>query len=71
MSHMTCHNVLLAHGCLMGIAFVFRVCIKNHRVHILSLDTNGHGMMWQRILLHSHGIHVHMGLMNILSSGFT
>ena len=40
-------------------------------VHISSLDMIGHGMMWQRIQLHSHVIHVHTGLMSILSRGFT
>ena len=28
------------------------------------------GVMWQRILLCSHVIHIHMGLMNALNHGF-
>ena len=56
--------VWLANECLMVVAFIFRVCI-------LSLDMIGCGMMWQRIRLHSHVIHVRMGLTSILSYGFT
>ena len=49
------------------IAFLFRVHVKNHRVCILSLDTIGHGVMWQRIRLHSHILHVCMGLTSIFN----
>ena len=62
MCHVMCHHVLLAHGHLMVVTFVIRLCIVNNRVHILSLDMIGCGMMWQSILLCSHGIHVHLGL---------
>ena len=71
MSHMMCCDVLLAHGHLMRVTFHFMVHIENHRVHISSLDMIGCGVMWQRILLQSHGIHVHTGLTSILSNGFT
>ena len=37
----------------------------------LSLDMIRCGVTWQRILLHSHGIHICMGLTSILSHGFT
>ena len=71
MSHMTCHNHFIGSQTFDSSHSHFRVCIENCRVHILSLDMIGHGVTWQRILLHSHGIHIHMGLMNILSHGFT
>ena len=71
MSHVMCHDVSLAHKHLMVAAFIIRVCVENHRIHVLSLDMIGHGMMWQRMLLCSHGIHIHTGLMCMLSHGFT
>ena len=45
----------------------FRVCI-------VSCDMIEHGVTWKRILLHLHGIHIHMGLMfthDSLNHGFT
>ena len=71
MSHMTCHDVTIGLCDFMVIAFDFRVCVKHCRVCVLSLDMIGHGMMWQRIRLHSHILHIHMGLTSILSHGFT
>ena len=55
-------------GCLMAIAFVFGVHI---RVYIVSCDMTGHGVTWQSILLHGYSTYVCMGLMNVLSHGFT
>ena len=53
MSHMTCHDVLLAYGHLMRVIFHFRVHVGNCWVHILSLDTIGHGMRWHVITKNS------------------
>ena len=61
----------LANEHLMVVAFIFHCLHCHFRVRISSLDTIGHGMTWQRIQLHSHMIHVHMGLTSILSHGFT
>ena len=65
MSHVTCHDHFVDSRTFDGSHIHFWVCVMNYRVRILSLDTIGHGMTWQRILLHSHGIHVCMGLMTI------
>ena len=51
MSHVMCHDVSLAHECLTVVMFVFYGSHHEFRVHILSLDTIGHGMTWQRIRL--------------------
>ena len=53
MSHVAI--IWLAHEHLMVVTFIFRVHVENGRVHVSSLDMMGCGMMWQRILLCSHG----------------
>ena len=63
--------ISLAHEHLVVAMFIFRVHAMNHKVHVSSLDTIGHGMTWQWILLHSHGIHICTGLMSTFSHGFT
>ena len=64
MSHMMCRNHFIHSWTSHGSHICFGVCIASH-------DTIKCGKMWNRILLHSHGIHIHMGLMNALSHGFT
>ena len=71
MSHVMCGAHLLAHKHLMVVTFIFTDCVTNCRVCISSLDTIGHGMIWQMILLCSNKIHVRRGLTSMLSHGFT
>ena len=64
--------IWLANEHLTVVAFIFwgLHCVDT-RVCILSLDMIECGVTWQRIQLHSHVIHVCMGLTSILSHGFT
>ena len=63
--------IWLVNECLTVVAFIFQGLYFNFRVRILNLDTIGYGVMWQRIQLHSHMIHVQTELTSILSHGFT
>ena len=68
MSDVMCQNCFVGLWMPHGSHIYYTVHI---RVHIVSCGMIECGMMWKRILLHSHGIHVHMGPMFALSHGFT
>ena len=68
MSDMMCHDGFVGSQMFHSSHVHFRVRV---RVCVVSCDTIEHGMTWKRILLHSHGIHVHTGFMCALSHGFT
>ena len=53
-----------SHIHFLGFTFILGFAFTTH-------DMIQCGMMWQQILLHSHVIHIRMGLMNVLSQGFT
>ena len=71
MSDVMYRDDLLAHRYLTIVAFCFTGHVMNFWVCISSLDMIGCGMVWQRILLHTHGILIHTGLASTFSHGFT
>ena len=66
-----CRDVSLALKRLMDVTLHFWGSCREFKVHVLSLDTIGRGMTWQRIRLHSNVIHVRRGLTCLSSHGFT
>ena len=68
MSDMMCCDYFvgsqMSHSCSIHFWVCDRVCIVSH-------DMIECGMMWKRILLHLHGVHIHTELMFALSHGFT
>ena len=52
MSHMMCHDGFISSWMFHSTHIHFRVHV---RVHVVSCDTTECGIMWKRILVHSHG----------------
>ena len=71
MSDVMCQDSFIGHGMSHGSCIHFRVCVT---VCVATCDMIEYGVTWKRILLHSHGIHVCMGLRftwDSLNHGFT